>query len=102
MEAILFAARMALAETDVRILRAALSDIRRISAGSLEKSPVYGPHGSATESSVQDAVDLLWFSFPDDEIVVEEWFDGRMVALWTIPPNPNEPPTASPQYRTEV
>jgi hypothetical protein len=54
---------------------------------------------------VQDAVDLMWYSFPDaPDIIIDEWLDGRMVASWWVP-NPvasEQPPVASPYHRQEV
>jgi hypothetical protein len=105
MEAINYAATMAL-EDDPRIWCAALRDIRRRSQESLlESSPQYGPHGAVLEDSVQDAVDLMWYSFPDaPDIIIDEWLDGRMVASWWVP-NPvasEQPPVASPYHRQEV
>lgn len=70
---------------------------------------VYGPPGSETyEKSIQDAVDLVWFSFPDeDPIIIDEQLDGIVpirTAVWEVqnPPESDAPPTARLSHRVEV
>lgn len=70
---------------------------------------MYGPPGSETyEKSVQDAVDLSWSSFPDEEpIIVEEWLHSeahaQRTAVWIVPRGyEGTPPTARLSHRVEV
>lgn len=67
------------------------------------------PGGGEYEEDIQDAVDLAWYSFPfDDVLIVEEWeqLDGcvsERLAVWKVPVVDwsDGPPTASFTYRTE-
>lgn len=57
------------------------------------------------ESTVQETVDIMWFSYPDDEVfLVEEWDDGAITAIWRVPslPGSTSPPTAVMAHREEV
>ena len=70
---------------------------------------MYGHPGAETyEKSIQDAVDLAWFSFPDDDpIIIEEWLQSTYdtkTAVWVIPrgDGPDGPPEARILHRVEV